>query len=359
MSLLEIRAGAQALKHIQKNGLSAADISAVFGASGSAKWLAIYGLDVAIFDAFLKQARDPIALYGTSIGAFKLAAAARQDPAAALRRLADMYIEQTYEGEITPEAIAEQTSKIIGEILTDQAIDDVLSHPIYRFHCGAIRCHGRMASANVRDQKIAMIQSFVLSLLGRDRQKSVFSRSVFHDPRSAGFLPGNDGFGTLQIPLSSDNFRLALTASGSLPVYMHGIQGIPGDSTHGVHRDGGLLDYHPVPSSLSSHYDKLVLYPHFYPHLKEGWFDKLLPWRKVPPARLREVILLAPGRKFVEALPHQRIPDRQDFYRYARDSSKRQQYWRDAMARSEELGREFLKIAESGEIARVVRPFDT
>jgi hypothetical protein len=37
MSLLRIRAGQSALAHIQKNGLSPADISAVFGASGAAK----------------------------------------------------------------------------------------------------------------------------------------------------------------------------------------------------------------------------------------------------------------------------------------------------------------------------------
>jgi len=52
--LLEIRAGKSAFKHITENGLQPNDISYVFGASGAAKWLAIYGLDRAIFGQWLK-----------------------------------------------------------------------------------------------------------------------------------------------------------------------------------------------------------------------------------------------------------------------------------------------------------------
>jgi len=358
MSFLEIRAGARALRHIRENGLSAESVTAVFGASGSAKWLAIYGLDTAIFGTFLKDARNPIALFGTSIGAFKLAAAAQGDPVAALHRLAVMYTEQSYEDDITPDAISAETEKIVGAILTDQAVDEILSHPFFRFHCGAIRCHGRMASPNVMDQKIAMIQAFGLSLMGRDRQKALYTRSIFHDPRSEGFFTGNDAFGTTKIPLSADNFHQALVASGSLPVYMHGVGDIPGDSTNSIYRDGGLLDYHPVPSSLSSHYKGIVLYPHFYPYLREGWFDKLIPWRKVKRERLQDVVLVAPSEQFVSKLANKRIPDRQDFSRYANDNAKRQRIWRDAIALSEELGQEFLQIVRTGGIAGIVRDFD-
>jgi len=357
MSLLEIRAGARALNQIRQNGLSAEDISAVFGASGSAKWLAIYGLDAAIFGTFLKQASHPIALYGTSIGAFKLAAAAQSDPVSALHRLAIMYTEQSYQGEITPESIAAQTSKIVGAILTDKAIDEILSHPAFRFHCGAIRCHGRMASSRVAAQKMAMVQAFVSSLIGRDRQRAFFSRSIFHDPRSDDFFPGNDAFSTSRVPLSPDNFRQALIASGSLPVYMHGVTHVPGDSSGSVYRDGGLLDYHPVPSSLSGNYGGVVLYPHFYPYLREGWFDKMIPWRKVRPEMLQEVVLIAPSEAFVSKLADRRIPDRQDFYRFSGDNQRRQRHWREAIEKSEELGQQFLDLVQSGDIAAFARPF--
>jgi hypothetical protein len=44
------------------------DISAIFGASGAAKWLAIAGLDHKIFAQFMTQrtAKTPVDLFGTS-----------------------------------------------------------------------------------------------------------------------------------------------------------------------------------------------------------------------------------------------------------------------------------------------------
>jgi hypothetical protein len=80
MTLLRILAGATAYRHIKTNGLTQQDISAVFAASGAAKWLTIYGLDRAVFSVWLAQSIHPIDLFGTSIGTFKLAAAAQQKP---------------------------------------------------------------------------------------------------------------------------------------------------------------------------------------------------------------------------------------------------------------------------------------
>ena len=53
MSQLVIQAGPDAYAKIQRDGLQAEDIAAVFGASGAAKWLGIYGLDSAIFSRWL------------------------------------------------------------------------------------------------------------------------------------------------------------------------------------------------------------------------------------------------------------------------------------------------------------------
>ena len=75
MKTLRLLAGRKAYKKIKTNGLSQNDISAVFGASGAAKWLTIYGLDSTIFGRWLSTSKQPIDLFGTSVGAFKLAAA--------------------------------------------------------------------------------------------------------------------------------------------------------------------------------------------------------------------------------------------------------------------------------------------
>ena len=75
--VLSIQAGPKAYQQIKDRGLAPEDISAIYGASGAAKWIAIYGLDRAIFSDWLSQSAHSIDLFGTSVGAFKLAAVQR------------------------------------------------------------------------------------------------------------------------------------------------------------------------------------------------------------------------------------------------------------------------------------------
>ncbi|NNL57070.1 MAG: patatin-like phospholipase family protein, partial [Pseudomonadales bacterium] len=144
-----------------------------------------------------------------------------------------------------------------------------------------------------------------------------------------------------------------ILASGSLPVYMRGITGL-GTAGDAVFRDGGLLDYHPVPANVLARSDGLVLYPHFFPHLVERWFDKFYPWRKVPGSRLGDVVLVSPSVEFTRSLPQGRIPDRKDFLRFQRRDDERIALWQRAAERSHELGESFLELVRSGDIARVV-----
>ena len=57
-------------------------------------------LDKIIFSQWLLDSNQLIDLLGTSIGAFKLAAAAQNNPSKALERLANSYIEQYYSGDV-------------------------------------------------------------------------------------------------------------------------------------------------------------------------------------------------------------------------------------------------------------------
>ena len=91
MTLLSIKAGEKAFALIQERGLQAQDVGAVFAASGAAKWLTISALDSVIFAEWLPAAPQPIHLFGTSIGAWKLAAAAQNNPRQALGDFANAY----------------------------------------------------------------------------------------------------------------------------------------------------------------------------------------------------------------------------------------------------------------------------
>ena len=353
MTTLKILAGPKAYQFIRNNGLSASDVSAIFGASGAAKWLTIYGLDKAIFSQWLNESQQPIDLFGTSVGAFKLAAAAQADPAAAMTTLANAYIDQHYKGEITAEQVNIETVRILDSFLTETGVNEILTNPRFNYHCASVRCLGMLASDNISIQKAAMVKAFLLSLIDRRMLKNTFERVIFYSGSSVNHYSGLDGFTSHRIAMSAKNLSAAVLSSGSIPVIMPGIKSIS-DAPVGVYRDGGLLDYHAVPSNLADSQRGLVLYPHFYTYLKEGWFDKFTPWRKVKAKQLENVVIIGPSEEFVRSLPGSEIPDRQDFIRFKDNDQERIRRWSIARDRSEELGEEFIQLAHSGDIASVV-----
>jgi hypothetical protein len=349
MKKLSLLAGPSAYARIMDHGLQPADVDTIIGASGAAKWLTICGLDRAVFGKWLHGATHAIDLYGTSIGAFKLAAAAQVDSDAAIMRLAEAYIDQHYPGPISPQVISLETTRIINILLPSHASEEILASPNYRFHCGAVRCHGGLTSRNGRKQKLAMVAGFVESVFGKRAFRNRVERIVFGDPRSEKTVQGHDGYKTCRVALTRQNFVAALLASGSIPVFMDGVEHVSG-AGDGVYRDGGLLDYHPVPSNFWSPSDGIVLYPHFYNYLKSGWFDKFFPWRKVKGGYLDNVLLVSPSEAYVTSLPGGRIPRKEDFRRFKNDDKERMRRWQIVMERSCELGDEFLEIVTSGKI---------
>ncbi len=353
MATIKILAGKTAYEHIQQNGLNPADIGAVFGASGAAKWLTIHGLDSVIFDQWLSQSNQPIDLFGTSVGAFKLAAAAQKSPKHAMALLADAYIQQRYEGEVTAERIAFETNRILTNFLGEQAIVDILANPRYNYHCGSVRAMGVLASHNITVQKLAMGKAFTLSLLGRNSLRNTLERVVFSAGQSVNELVGNDCYTTHNVVLTAENFLPAITSSGSIPVIMPSVDNIAG-APAGVYRDGGLLDYHPVPSNIGEINNGLVLYPHFYTQVKEGWFDKFAPWRTVSGKQLDNTVVIGPSDDYVTSLPGGSIPDRRDFITFKDDTEERIRRWTIASDRSHELGHAFMDLAVSGDIAAEV-----
>lgn len=354
MTQITIQAGSKAYQQIKSSGLSPSDISTIFGASGAAKWLAIYGLDKAIFSQWLVGIKHKIDVFGTSVGAFKLAAATQSDPAAALDALAKAYIHQHYEGKVTAEQISVETTKILRAFLSEESIKQILSNDHLRFHCASVLCQGWLGSENTTLQKIAMIKAFGLSLMGRRFHKNLFERVIFKRGEQNSAYLGLDQFKTHQVTLNERNFTQAILASGSIPIVMPGVTDII-EAPKGTYRDGGLLDYHPVPSNLVDISEGLVLYPHFYSYLKEGWFDKFAPSRKVQASQLDRVVLLSPSDDFIRSLPGASIPDRKDFYAFKGNDKERIRRWATVKEKSEEIGQEFLELVNTGKISSVVK----
>ncbi len=354
MSTIDIYVGANARKYIEQHGLQPEHIHTVFGASGAAKWLAIYGLDQVILNQWLPQAEQPVKVFGTSVGAFKFASACHADGAQGMHDLAQGYIHQSYpNGNIGPDAIEREFKVITDTIINPRKIQEILAHSKYRFACGVVRCHGGLAQESQWRQKLASVGAALKNIKGRSGLINTLDRVVFCDPRAEFPIKGLDGYRTQSVELNSDNFYDAISASGAIPVYMHGIRDIAGAGT-GMYRDGGMLDYHPVPGNVWDK-EELILYPHFYPHCKEGWFDKLHAKRKASAELMRNVIMISPSQKFLDSTELGRIPDRKDFITYANNDAERIRLWQQVVERTQEMGEEFLALTQSQDWHRILK----
>ena len=139
----------------------------------------------------------------------------------------------------------------------------------------------------------ALTISALLNLVGRGTLSAHFRRVVFSNAGNDSPLHQLRDLPTQHIALTAENLRDVLRASGSIPMVIDGVA-IP-SAPGGLHWDGGVTDYHLDLDYATG--NGLVLYPHFYPYVVPGWFDKSLPWRRARVSNVRRTLLLAPSAK--------------------------------------------------------------
>ncbi len=353
MRALSLRAGPDAIRLLQERGLRAEDVDIIPGASGGPKWLAIAGLDRFLFGTFLAEPRTrALHLIGSSIGSWRMAALAQRDPLAALERGHHAYIHgQAYSPRPDTAEVTRVLNAVLDALLGATGVDESLSHPFAKLHI--ITAQGRALANSLSRRRMGTALAMAAALnvvsrrsLGLQFRRVVFSNAGLDSPlRDLGDLP------TTHVPLTADNMRLALAASGSIPLVIDGVHiaSAPG----GVHWDGGVIDYHlDLPFGDG---DGLILYPHFYAHVVPGWFDKGLSWRRARVANFRRALLLAPSAEFVARLPNGRIPDRSDFA--AMTERERIRAWEHVRAASTALGDELGDLIAGGRLMRHVTPW--
>ncbi|RKH47701.1 patatin-like phospholipase family protein [Corallococcus sicarius] len=349
---LTLLAGPDALRILRERGLRAEDVDILPGASGGPKWLALEGIDRVLFGELLQQPRDrPLHLIGSSIGSWRLACLAQKDPVAAMKRFADAYLDQRYPPKPPPSLVSETSARILEVLLGPDGAEEILTHPWARLHVVTTRCKGLLAV----EQSGAQLTGFVLGALANAVSRRTLGlqmqRVLFHTAGDSSPFAGLKDLPSAHLPLTRDNLRPALLASASIPLVIAGVHDIPG-APPGTYRDGGVVDYH-----LDVDYgagDGLVLYPHFYPYVVPGWFDKSLKWRRAGPLNFRRALIIAPSPAHLERLPGRRIPDRADFTSMKDDDRIRA--WRQVLTEGERTGDELRELIATGRIAEHVQP---
>lgn len=346
-------AGHRAYERIRSGGLRADDVKMVVGASGAAKWLVLHGLESALFGQWFTGRKNPLHLYGTSIGSWKSAAAARQNPEAALASLAQAYIHQHYPGRITPGQVAVEAERILNTFFEPGGPEEVLRHPYCRLHLSAVRCRGPLASDNLKIEIFGLAMAWLANRASRKLFRRFCEPMLFYDRRDSPPFRMNGEFPAGEVALSPENLRQALLASGSIPYVMKSVHTISGVQ-RAAYKDGGLFHYHPAFDFLGGK-DGIVLYPHFYSKVTLGWFDKNLPGRVADGRMLSDVLLLSPSPSFVAELPMGEIPNRRHFVSLSGHDDERIAAWEKTVEMSSRLGEQFLEVVETDRIRELVQ----
>lgn len=354
MRALAIYAGREARLHLQRQGLHSADVRVVAGAAGGPKGLVLGPLDRFIFGHWLAQSTARVDLVGASFGACRMATACLPEVSGAFVRFEQDYIAQHYalaDGERRPSAsrVTAQFAALLEAWFGAQR-QAIVRHQKFRLHVLTARGKGWLAGGSLWHTRLGFAKAYLDNLRQRKLLAQSLERVVFSGAAHAGLseLPfdGSD-FPTSQLPLDTENLLAALLASCSVPFALAGVTGIAG-APPGTYWDGGLTDYH-----MHLRFRGLVLYPHFQATLVPGWLDKHLRWRHRPSSALDHVVLLAPRADWVARLPDGRLPDRQDFARYAHDPATRMRRWRQAASASAELADEWAQWLQRPDPAQV------
>lgn len=326
-------------------------VGTIAGASGGAKWLSLSQLDRVILDTVVPRLQGPVHLIGTSIGAWRFACYAQADPVAAIARFEDAYIEQSYSDDPDIHEITSKSREILGVILGEAGTGEILTHPLFRTHVMAVRARHVAALEQRALLGMSLILAASLNAISRKTLGWFYERALFFDARDLPPFFDVDGLPLQRVMLRSENIEDAIVATGSIPLVLSGVRDIAG-AMPGVYRDGGVIDYHlDLPTSEP---DRLTLYPHFFPRIVPGWFDKRLSWRRPDPINIDRTILISPSDEFAATLPNGKIPDRTDFQTFS--PSERVRLWRDVVAACERLADELHDVIENGKLESRLRP---
>jgi hypothetical protein len=374
MRALRIHAGPRARQHLREFGLQAADVGVIPAAAGGPKGLALIALDRFLFAQWLPRSTQTVHLIGASIGAWRMAAACRLDPDAALAELADDYTMQSYPHAPGRQPLARDISRIFGANLQARLgthAAEILSHPRFRLHVVTSRGRGILSREGRAMTPIGYAGAFAANVASRRAMGAMLERVVFSDARTPLPVPLDD-YPTARVALSPENLAPSVLASCSIPFWLEAVQDIPG-APPGAYWDGGITDYHlhldyrrmmppresaageelrvetdTSKSSAVGMRGGLVLYPHFQATLVPGWLDKALKRRHRATPRLDPVVVLAPDPDWIAAvMPNAKLPDRSDFKRYGEHRvAERQRDWRRAIAEGQRLADEFADLVD-------------
>ncbi len=356
-SSIAIYAGKTAFHQIKENGITQEQIQMMAAASGGPKWFTLFGLDKYLFGDFFKNRQQPLYTIGSSAGAWRMACLAQKDPVAAISRLAQYYSNESYSEKPTVDEISDKARILVDKLLGDSGAKEIVENSIIQTHLIVARARG-LASSEVRFLQLSgLVIAAGLNAISDKTLSWFFERfNFFSQNDAAGFHKSHfdyDKAKTRYLKLTENNMKEVLLASGAIPLVLRGIKEIE-MAPPGIYRDGGIIDYH---FDVQFPNKGLLLYPHFHPLIKKGWFDKGLKYRHAKISNFDNVILVTPSESHISSLPYGKISDRNDFAKF--DTKTRIDYWQTVLSESERLAEDFSDLVQTGKGLNKIQPIDS
>jgi hypothetical protein len=291
-------------------------------------------------------------LIGSSAGAWRFAAWLQPQAADCYRKLINAYITMGYTRKDTPTTILEKFTHIINTYIEDDALPFALANKRYRLSVITARARGLVASEKLLLQKSALAVCYALNFFSRNNLYHFADRIIFYNgskPPPFCFQPQFQG---KYVRMNEINFKYAVMASGAIPLVVSGVKNIFG-APQGTYRDGGLIDYH-LSHQFAARDNELVLFFHHQERIIPGWLDKKIKKRAPDDQMLNNVVMVFPSQSFIDKLPGEKVPDRDDVTNYIDDGQQRISNWNKAVELSAPLGEDFLELVESGRIRDII-----
>ncbi len=344
-----IKAGPAAIEKIKKTGLQPEDISVMPAAAGGPKWIVLHAFDKYLMTNWFHDRKTPLHLVGASAGAWRMLCYCLQDPAKAIDRFLQSYVEQSYKEWPTPDEVVKELESIVAYTLGENGIEHLLNDSFKKLYVISTQTkfpEKKGSKYRFPFAKIALKNLFSRSLIQNDVNRLVFTNT------SSTQIIKEDSFKTIRMPFNKQNVKNALRSTGTIPMLMNPVNNIAG--IDGLIWDGALVDYH---IGLNYNTDKLVFYPHFASNIIEGWFDKFVKWRKFNGPVLDKMILVSPSDSYIKSLPDSKIPDRKDFETHFDNEEVRMKHWYEVARRGEEMVNEFDELWRSGKLVEEIISF--
>lgn len=343
--MLTYRAGPRALAELRQGGDVLAAVAAWVGSASGPRWLALHGLDRALLaSGLLAGGGQRRLLLGASAGGWRALALASPDPQAALDRLLDGYVAQTFARDARPAAVSVAYRQMLAEVFPAAEHDFVVANP----GADLVLVVTRTAGLAAIDGRWRQLLGLALVAGSRRLRRRLLQRGAVATAPDRLAIPA----GAAVARLSTENLPAAALATGSVPLYMTAVRDLPG-LPPGAWRDGGLTDYH-----LAHRWQRgpgLTLLPHFAVDVLPTWFDQRGRRRPPLPEVADDLLVVARDATWIASLPDRRLPHRDDFLTFAERPAERRRRWLEVARRAHELGDQLGEDLATGAIARKVQ----